>query len=1168
MASLAACIRKAGKNINKEDAAILKEIQQDHIGDGMSNTEAAIKAVNDYTGILKDEKAALSKSFKREGDEDVKQAKEEDKAVLEEDPYAEFYKEALDESGVGQSTKHSEAYERLVGGEPVELHHRSFKKIDSFDDKRKKEGKKGTGTGTAKLGHWLATSDVGDSQRYGDQVATFEVKLDKPFVIDIDDFYQIGDMSNSELAALREALMAQGYDGIVISEIEHVAVFESKSISSKKTASGIMFRPEEEEQINKAPDSPDAVMSKLGASMESQSGTDKKAVVKRIKDVYKNFKTKRIRTLLATIGRRNLKDFMPKSMPGVAGYTRIANRMDGLRNQLLTEYQKVAEVWAKFTSKNKQEGRILGELMHASTLAEVDPSKEYSPIYPEGDSREETRKKSHKTLKKHWDALPEEAQNVYNNVRDAYGRQRDRVFEGLKERIEAADADNKTKKKLLDELRKTFEFGKKGPYFPLSRHGEYWAVARDSKGEVVSFSKFEKVSQRDDWMANFKKSGFSNVEGGTISDDKTTLKNIDPSFVAKVTSMADDIKGPEGTALADEIWQLYLRTLPEMSMRKAAIHRKGRMGYSADALRNYAQHMFHGAHQLARLKYTPQLDKELKKTEVQAKEVETSDAPDKNWAMPLYDELASAHEAAMNPNPSAMAALATSVGFAMFLGITPAAAMVNLTQTPMIALPTMGAKFGFTKSAVALLKASKDYAKSTKPLSESLTGDELAAFNEAYRIGLFEQTNAHALAGISDDGMELSQKHQRFMKVVSWTFHKAEEFNRQTTYMASYRLARKAGQSHSEAIIVAEDITWDSHFDYASVNRPRVLRGNFSKVALLFKQYSLNMTYRIGRDFKDGIIGNKQLSPEAKKEATKKFAGMMVMAGLFAGAMGMPIAWAVISILDSVLSTDDEPYDSETAFRQYLTELFGGGEQGTKLSQAIMDGPVSAFTGASISNRVSIDIKEMWLRSPHKELEGTQWWAHVLGEMAGPVLGGIPKNMLQGMSDIKEDRTERGIERMLPKFASDIMKAMRFMEEGAKTYGGTEVLPKEAFTNKALFLQAIGFSPSELALTRRQAKATQEMSAKITKRRQSLINRFFLAHRNGDKDAIAEYREQIRAFNKVHPRIAIKTSTLAKSARGKARRDARAIGGVTLPKKLHYLHEKTKFIQTDEEKDE
>ena len=53
--------------------------------------------------------------------------------------------------------------------------------------------------------------------------------------------------------------------------------------------------------------------------------------------------------------------------------------------------------------------------------------------------------------------------------------------------------------------------------------------------------------------------------------------------------------------LKDQIYQLYLTTMPEQSFRKQFIHRKGRTGFSGDALRNFITSSVNMANQLARL---------------------------------------------------------------------------------------------------------------------------------------------------------------------------------------------------------------------------------------------------------------------------------------------------------------------------------------------------------------------------------------------------------------------------------------------------------------------------------------------------------------------------------------------------------------------------------------
>ena len=53
----------------------------------------------------------------------------------------------------------------------------------------------------------------------------------------------------------------------------------------------------------------------------------------------------------------------------------------------------------------------------------------------------------------------------------------------------------------------------------------------------------------------------------------------------------------------DEIYQMYLQSLPDLSQRKHSIHRKKVAGYSADAIRSFGTNMLHEGHQIARMRY-------------------------------------------------------------------------------------------------------------------------------------------------------------------------------------------------------------------------------------------------------------------------------------------------------------------------------------------------------------------------------------------------------------------------------------------------------------------------------------------------------------------------------------------------------------------------------------
>src|SRR5690606_33542952 len=135
---------------------------------------------------------------------------------------------------------------------------------------------------------------------------------------------------------------------------------------------------------------------------------------------------------------------------------------------------------------------------------------------------------------------------------------------------------------------------------------------RNQKGEVISFSRFEKEAQQQAFIREKKADGVS-IKHGVVSKAGSLKSQVDPTFVADIEGMLADSGASD--AVMDAIWQRWLETLPDQSIRTSKIHRKGREGWNQDAFRAFGHHMFHGAHQLARLKYGLQMEEALNDAE-------------------------------------------------------------------------------------------------------------------------------------------------------------------------------------------------------------------------------------------------------------------------------------------------------------------------------------------------------------------------------------------------------------------------------------------------------------------------------------------------------------------------------------------------------------------------
>lgn len=103
------------------------------------------------------------------------------------------------------------------------------------------------------------------------------------------------------------------------------------------------------------------------------------------------------------------------------------------------------------------------------------------------------------------------------------------------------------------------------------------------------------------------------------------------------------------------------------------------------------------------------------------------------------------------------------------------------------------------------------------------------------------------------------------MEKISFMFHHAERLNREVTFLAAYHMARDNGFAHEAAIDKGADLTWGSHFDYQASRRPRLMQNDWLRVALVFKNFQINMLWRLFRDTHQAFRGADK---ETRKEAT------------------------------------------------------------------------------------------------------------------------------------------------------------------------------------------------------------------------------------------------------------------------------------------------------------
>lgn len=948
-------------------------------------------------------------------------------------------------------------------------------------------------------------------------------------------FANIREMFNSNSKTTREQIvgaMQGGFSGIrhQFNDMDYLVAFNPEQVKSAVGNTGLFSSQDTDIRFSRQANAQQIIQNLVG-NMNKQGRNKLKTEAG-----YKA--THALQYVLGALGRRQLTELYQKLLPQLKPYNDMVAMMDADQNEVAAMSDELARRWADL--KDEKE---LANVMHDATLAKIDPAKPYQP----GDNVAEYAK-----LKKQFDALSDDAKKVYREARDAYKKHHRDVRQAIQDRILRSSMSNQKKTELLQQMDANFFGYTQGVYFPLQRFGKYVVVAKNNKGEVLSVSRAETLSEahklREVLLTEYP--GSNVLEPKLDKEFNAARDGVGRGFMTTLFNELGSLglNAKRQTELEDILGQLYLKSLPDLSYAKHSIHRKGTAGFSQDARRAFAQNMFHGGSYLAKLRYKDQLEEMLDGMQKHANdEFNVGKGYDQRVAQQVIDEMNKRHKNMMEANSHPLSTALTSLGFLYYLGLSPASAAVNTLQTVLVAYPQMGAKWGYDKAGAALAQASNDFRKGVSikginpknwenDIAKILKGDELKAYEEAVRRGVIDVTMAHDLAGIAQgEDSGVMWKLRPIMRVASTLFHNAERFNREVTFIAAYRLARDSGSMHDQAFEQAMDSTYKGHFDYSSGNRPRIMQGNIAKVILLFKQFGQNMIYTLARTAHQSLKGE---TPEARREAQRALAGIISMHTVFAGVMGLPLVGPILAMASMLGSDDDEPWDAEVAIRNWLADTFG-----QKTSEVLMKG-ASRFGPADLSGRVGIN--NLLLPDVQDGLEGKDFSDAMVMSGLGPVVG-ILTNTFKGLAEIGQGHGIRGVETMSPVFLRSPLRSIRYATEGAQDKTG--VMIKDDVGMFSLAAQAVGFSPSEVRLATEGRSAIYSHTKRLDKRRTELMTDYVRAVQRDDADGQKEIWAEIQTFNQKNPSRRISRVQAMQSLRQREKRVKQAEHGIYLPNK-------------------
>jgi hypothetical protein len=749
------------------------------------------------------------------------------------------------------------------------------------------------------------------------------------------------------------------------------------------------------------------------------------------------------------------------------------------------------------------------------------------------------------------------------------------------------------------------------------------------EGGQMKFDMFENASDQDAFRTKIMtKPGVSDIKWGKkIGELQGELGASE--FVNKIMDSLDQTGGGYmGQAQIDEIkdsvWQLYLSSLPELSMRKQFMHRANVPGFSNDALRAFQKNSFHGAYHMARLEWGHEAAQKLDDIRKFVSNLQDTNDNDAIRLTEVFQSVAGEQRQKQIWRPddtSAPFRIAGQVGFLYYLS-TAASAVTNLTQNLTHAFPIIGAEFGYDKSTKEFARAYKQFFESpslddfsdvikskskaeaflqtdkgirsifdmtrtleqlrneakTQPEKNKYTR-EIDAINHLYQT-VISRSQAMDLAGATDRVTMSSNSLQVGMRFIAMAFHGAEILNRTTTGIVAYRLQMEklakeqpglsVQERHDMAVNRASEIVDQSHYNYSEANRSPFMGslGQLGKVIFMFKSYAVAETtflFNALRVWTKVLRARWKGTPlEQKAIDDSKKAGRMLL-----GVLGMQASFAGVLGLPTPLMM----------IVMGLANIMGGDDDDEDkdipaeikfkqwLVETFGDNMAQAIAYGPVSYLTGADfnsrvgLNNLWFRDPNPAEDELDQAKDWFLQMGGPIVG-LGTNFVQGYTMMQQGQVGRGLEKMLPNVLKAPKQFWRFSEEGATTPKGDVIL--DSLTTPELAMSFFGFTPLRLSLEYKQQSEERGAMFQENLHKKRILLRFNMVARSGDMDGLDDIVEDIEKYNKQYPSDPITSDTLQRSLKASIAAQREMVHGLRIPKKQRAVAQGVSWLNEED----
>jgi len=952
------------------------------------------------------------------------------------------------------------------------------------------------------------------------------------------------------------------------------------------------------------------------------------------------------KAMLGFLNLRQLADLTATKFPQLTGAIKVIEEMLSYRGAKLKRAESTTVKWIAAQRRDPQMSALMSRVMLEATMRGIDPDTAKAGTL-------------NKPLEDAWNALDKDFKEIYREVRDFYADSVKDMVDTLKERAKAHGTPTEIAQRLKD-IEAQFGSDKLiKPYFPLRRFGDHWFQV--GTGNFKEFYTFESRSTRDLTMnkrrkelmagnAQQQKAAESLFAGSGTSDlfsSMSTTKVLQDAqkLIDDIGSGLDLSTETGATAAAklkdemkDTLNQLLYITLPQTSMRKMFINRKSVQGASEDMLRVFATTAVHSAYQQSRFKYAESFLGNLVTAHKHIKNFPAA-------RQAIYDDYIKEVEARTktilsteDTSTAAKVAGKLSESTFYFMLSAPFTAMLNIIGATTIAMPYIGARYGYAKANALMLKNLGKYTATapTRTFAPMAKGKfletQFPSIVESGKLPPILQRAADLFVADGDITISLTNdinnlaerpsglytgNYENVKKVLSGLFHQSERLNREVVLMTTFELAyekfknadvtdlqgvierdKTTGQpikyteeeAFQKAIAEAREIAGQTLGDFSRQMKPRYFTSPALSVLTKFKQYAVLATYVVMRNLylsvgapfsknelkefraqlekdlktdpdKDTIIKQRMGEIEGQrqelyKEARRRMAGILGMTFLYGGMEAMPFFSMLGPIMAMFAGGGDDEEDPDlfewhSWFRNYMQETFGGAA-GAILARGLG----TAVTGGALSERVSLDLKDLWYRDGRYSPDVRQGILETAIANSGPVVG-LGMNWVDAYGLAKEGQLERAFEKVLPAIASKPLVGARIATEEGRTRRGIELAGD--FSAWEVAMQSLGLQPERFAIAQKKAIDAKLHEQKVDAEKTALLNRLWMERDTDQEDRILE---QIDEFNDRHPIKKITGRTIQDSfkQREKSKDIAEEMGvQLTDPKMIEEVEPKLRY---------